>query len=261
MFLQRTHRIEVDLRWFVPFTLAHPAAVLPLRRRLWFPGLVAGSVAPDVGYYLPVLPTHGVVGGSLAAVVLLLAGRLLLPSVMALAPEFVRARVSRPGDFRQPLVRALSIVVGVLTHLLWDAFTHTNGWFVQQWSWLDIAVVGPHRLYNVIGYVSSVGGMALLAWMAARTPRSPHRAPPNGPARCPKGHDWSSHAKISRYGFRALVGLAALAGAIWSLSDPVSQVSAYDWVRSALLGVIQGAAAGLAVHAVLWHFNQSADDM
>jgi hypothetical protein len=42
----------------VPFTLAHPAAVLPLRRWLWFPGLVA----------------------------LLLVGRLLLPSLMALAP-------------------------------------------------------------------------------------------------------------------------------------------------------------------------------
>ena len=52
----------------MPFTLAHPAAVLPLRRWLWFPGLVAGAVAPDVGYYLPVLP------------------RLLLPSLMASAP-------------------------------------------------------------------------------------------------------------------------------------------------------------------------------
>ena len=104
----------------MPFTLAHPAAVLPLRRFLWFPGLVAGAVAPDVGYYVPVLPTHDLLGGFVAAVVLLLVGRLLLPSVMAVAPEFVRVRVPRPGDFRQPVVRALSIVVGVLTHLLWD---------------------------------------------------------------------------------------------------------------------------------------------
>ena len=44
----------------MPFTLAHPAAVLPLRRHLWFPGLVAGAVAPDVGYYLPFLQDTGI---------------------------------------------------------------------------------------------------------------------------------------------------------------------------------------------------------
>ncbi|WP_167977588.1 DUF4184 family protein [Lentzea indica] len=242
----------------MPFTLAHPAAVLPLRRHLWFPGLVAGAVAPDLSYYLPVLPTHNVLGGSLAAVVLLLAGRLLLPSLMALAPAFLQSRVSRPGDFRQPFVRALSIVVGVLTHLLWDAFTQTDGWFVQRWDWLTVAVVGPHRLYNVIGYVSSLGGMALLAWMAAR---SPHTARPNGPARCPEGHDWPSRTGNSRYKFWILIGLAAVVGVIWSLSDPVSQVSLYDWVRRMLLGAVQGTSAGLLAHAVLWHFNQSARDM
>jgi hypothetical protein len=237
----------------VPFTLAHPAAVLPLRRHLWFPGLVAGAVAPDVGYYLPFLPTHDVLGGSLAAVALLLVGRVMLPSLMALAPAFVRARVSLPGRFRQPFVRALSIVVGVLTHLLWDAFTQTDGWFVQRWDWLNVSVIGPHRLYNVVGYVSSLGGMALLAWTA-------RRAAPNGSARCSNGHDWPSRTGNSRYKFRILVGLAAVVGAVVSLSDPVSQVSSYDWVRSLLLGVIQGTAAGLVAHAALWRFNQSARD-
>ncbi|GGU49014.1 hypothetical protein GCM10010178_47130 [Lentzea flava] len=229
----------------VPFTLAHPVAVLPLRRFLWFPGLVAGAMAPDLGYYVPVLPTHDVVGGSLAAVVLLLVGRLLLPSVMALSPEFVRTRVPRPGGFRQPFMRALSIVVGVFTHLLWDAFTQTDGWFVRRWDWLDIAVVGPHRLYNVIGYVSSLGGVALLVWIGLVAPR---------------GNDWPSRTGISRYQFRIFIGLAAVVGAVWSLSDPVSQVSLYDWVRRLLLGVIQGTCAGLAVNAVLWGIGQSRND-
>lgn len=229
----------------MPFTLAHPAAVLPLRRFLWFPGLVAGAMAPDVGYYIPVLPTHDVLGGSLAAVVLLLVGRLLLPSVMALSPEFVRTRVSRPGDFRRPFVRALSIVVGVLTHLLWDAFTQTDGWFVQRWDWLTVSVAGPHRLYNVIGYISSLGGMALLAWMAAC---------------CPKGHDWPSHTGKSRYKLWIFVALAAAVGMTWSLSDPVSQISLYDWVRRLLLGLVQGICVAIAVHAVLWRLGQSRHD-
>lgn len=245
MFLQRTYSNEVDLPWSVPFTLAHPAAVLPLRRFLWFPGLVAGAMAPDLGYYLPVLPTHDVLGGSLAAVVLLLVGRLLLPSVMALAPEFVRTRVSRPGDVRRPFMRALSIVVGVLTHLLWDAFTQTDGWFVQRWDWLTVPVAGPHRLYNVIGYISSLGGMVLLAWTASR---------------CPKRHDWPARTGKSRYQFWIFVAFAAAIGVTWSLSDPVSQISLYDWVRRLLLGLIQGVCAAIAVHAVLWSFRQSRHD-
>lgn len=245
MFLQRTYSNEVDLPWSVPFTLAHPAAVLPLRRFLWFPGLVAGAMAPDLGYYLPVLPTHDVLGGSLAAVVLLLVGRLLLPSVMALAPEFVRTRVSRPGDVRRPFMRALSIVVGVLTHLLWDAFTQTDGWFVQRWDWLTVSVAGPHRLYNVIGYVSSLGGLVLLLWIGLVAPA---------------GNDWPSRTGISRSVFRIFVGLAAAVGAAWSLSDPVAGVSLYDWVRCLLLGVIQGTCAGVAVNAVFWGIEKSRHD-
>src|ERR1700722_5986665 len=40
----------------MPWTLVHPAAILPLRKlglnRLSFGGLVVGSVSPDIGYYL-----------------------------------------------------------------------------------------------------------------------------------------------------------------------------------------------------------------
>ena len=43
----------------MPFTLAHPAAVLPLRgiRFLRMAPLVIGAVTPDVPYYLPLGPS------------------------------------------------------------------------------------------------------------------------------------------------------------------------------------------------------------
>jgi hypothetical protein len=44
------------------------------------------------------------------------------------------------------------------------------------------------------------------------------------------------------------------------LSDPVSQISLYDWVRRLLLGLVQGVGAAIAVHAVLWSFAQSRHD-
>ena len=55
----------------MPFTFAHPAAVLPLRRRFeWLKTvpLIVGSVAPDLPYYIPMrfnrlmLDTHTLAG-------------------------------------------------------------------------------------------------------------------------------------------------------------------------------------------------------
>jgi hypothetical protein len=93
--------------------------------------------------------------------------------------------------------------------------------------------------------VSSLGGMALLAWMAAR---------------CPKVHDWPSRTGKSRYKFWIFVALAAVISVTWSLSDPVSQISLYDWVRRLLLGLVQGVSVAVGVHAVLWRFSQSRND-
>jgi hypothetical protein len=46
----------LDRNFAMPWTLSHPAAVLPLRRLtpqpLDFPALVIGSMTPDIGYYI-----------------------------------------------------------------------------------------------------------------------------------------------------------------------------------------------------------------
>ncbi|MEV0550892.1 DUF4184 family protein [Nocardia salmonicida] len=68
----------------MPITFAHPVAVLPFARYLPLPALVAGSIAPDVVYYLPGplsgTTTHSVVGvlcwDLLIGLVLLVAFRL-----------------------------------------------------------------------------------------------------------------------------------------------------------------------------------------
>lgn len=55
----------------MPFTLAHPAAVLPLARsRLHFPALMLGSMAPDFIYFLYGRPVNGY-GHTLVGCVLL----------------------------------------------------------------------------------------------------------------------------------------------------------------------------------------------
>lgn len=220
----------------MPFTLAHPAVVLPLARRPWLPGLVAGSIAPDVPYYLPTGVdgelTHSMLGlpVDLALGVALLAlGWVVHRPVLALL-----GKSGTPG--RTAWWRAAAaIVVGALTHLAWDAFTHTDGAAVRHWGLLREQVVGPHRVYNVIGYLSALGGLLVLGWFGARWYRRAEPGP-SAPQR-----NWILGG----------LTLAASAGALTAATDPIVEVSLYDCVRHLLVAAIQSAAIVFIARAVV----------
>ncbi|WIX92799.1 DUF4184 family protein [Amycolatopsis sp. DG1A-15b] len=233
----------------MPFTFAHPAAVVPLARWLWLPGLVAGSLAPDVAYYLPVpggALTHEPVGlvsvDLLLGLVLVAAGYAVLAPVLAFAPAGWRERVPRPAGRVPWLGSVVSVVVGAATHLLWDAFTHTGGFAVRHWRWLRVSVAGPHRLYNVIGYVSSAGGLFLLAVLVVRWYRRAPRA----------DRTWPALPRAGRTVVAAGLGAGLVVGALLGLTDPVSRVSGYDWVRCLLIGAVRGGALAAAGYVVAW---------
>jgi len=163
----------------MPFTLAHPAAVLPLRRFcprwLSFPALVFGAMAPDSGYLL------GSWGGRLSHSLLgtvafcLPVGVLMLVVFYGLRGAAVRLlpaddqRVLLPLCQRPagPAATALvSLLLGIATHLLWDAFTHNEGWAVRHVALLQTPVftLGNRtaRLCHVLWYGCSFAGMAWL---------------------------------------------------------------------------------------------------
>ncbi|MDX3193263.1 DUF4184 family protein [Streptomyces sp. MN03-5084-2B] len=232
----------------MPFTFAHPAAVVPLARRLWLPGLVAGSLAPDVAYYVPIPGgelTHEPVGlvsvDLLLGLALVAVGYAVLAPVLAFGPAGWRERVPRPGRVPWPGA-VVSVVVGAATHLLWDAFTHTGGFAVRHWAWLRVSVVGPHRLYNVIGYVSSAGGLLLLAVLVVRWYRRAPRA----------ARAWPVLPRTGRSVVTAGLGAGLVVGALLGLTDPVSEVSGYDWVRCLLIGAIRGGLVAAAAYVVVW---------
>src|SRR5512134_324687 len=91
----------------MPFTFAHPAAAVPLRRWLGRYGtvsaLVIGSMTPDLAYFLPCgvsrAQSHSVAGLfwwclPVGAAVYLLFHTVLAPPLVALAPRGLRARLS-----------------------------------------------------------------------------------------------------------------------------------------------------------------------
>ena len=166
----------------MPFPLAHPAAVLPLRRYclrwLNFPALVIGSMIPDAGYFFDRLHggtfSHGLLGSvafclPAGMVLVALFYRLRQPLVKMLPIPYQRALLPLcqrpPGSLRAMVI---SLLIGVGTHLAWDSFTHTNGWCVQRLPVLDRPVVwvaGRHaRVCHLLWYGCSFAGVACVFW-------------------------------------------------------------------------------------------------
>ncbi|TKJ34226.1 DUF4184 family protein [Blastococcus sp. CCUG 61487] len=166
----------------MPFTLVHPAAVLPLLRTPLVPSaLVAGSVAPDLPYYvslrwtggdLTLTRTHEAASllwlSPLLGLALLTVWHLLLARPLrALLPPAAAARLPAPSPWTAARVAWVvpAVVVGAATHLAWDALGSAvgHGWA----SRVDLA-----------GGV--VGGAILLGWLAHRWSTMAPRALPEG---------------------------------------------------------------------------------
>jgi hypothetical protein len=183
----------------MPFTLAHPAAILPLRglKYLRSVPLIIGAMTPDLPYYVParfglIRPeTHSVTGSLTTCLVL---GYAALGCVFLLRRPLsallsARARwlfLSALAPFsRRPLEWALasvSIILGVWTHLLWDSFTHNDGWIVRRVAVLSATVTfGEYSatVCHLLQYLSSVLGLAAMAVWYWRLPAPP--AAPAGP--------------------------------------------------------------------------------
>jgi hypothetical protein len=162
----------------MPFPLAHPAAVLPFRRNYFkwlnFPALAIGSLVPDLGYLLPHGRdiSHQVFGSILFSVPV---GTLILAAFYVLRTRVVSRMNAGLKQFLLPLCRRpsgpawillLSLIIGVETHVLWDSFTHRDGWLTLHVPFLLSPVVRfdgrTARLCTVIWYGSSVIGVGWL---------------------------------------------------------------------------------------------------
>ena len=170
----------------MPFTFCHPAIVLPLNRikSLSLTGLIAGSVAPDFEYFIRMADkrvyTHtwsGVlwIDTPLALVLTFLFHNVVRNHLINNAPVSFQRRLKRYIDFnwfsyfkkRWPIV-IICAVMGIYSHLIWDAFTHESGYFVQHLPFLLASVpVGSFRLEvpMLLQVLSSIFG-ALVIYFA-----------------------------------------------------------------------------------------------
>lgn len=165
----------------MPMTIAHAAAAWPLRRVLgrWAlaPALVVGCLTPDLIYFAPIPvardTTHSVVGLfafclPVGWLVWLFHERGFRPVLRRLAGGSPAARwfvPDRGGPVRAAVL--LSLLAGAASHVLWDEFTHGNGYFVERWDLLGVrlgdAAGYPLFVYKLLQHGSSILGLALLA--------------------------------------------------------------------------------------------------
>jgi hypothetical protein len=176
----------------MPFTFAHPAAVLPLRRSkiLHVAALMVGSITPDLPYYVParygrlMWESHTAMGAIWIDIpiglVTLLMGFLLRRPLTVLMSARARALCLQSMEhFRErPALwwwAPLGIYIGVWTHILWDAATHDSGSIVKRVSALSAPLtLGGYTttVCHFLQYVSSVAGLLILAiwYLRLKTP-------------------------------------------------------------------------------------------
>ncbi len=231
----------------MPWTFAHPAAVLPLRRLcpayLSFAALVVGSLTPDMGYYVGHIDlraaTHTLAGAVTICVplglALLLIVRLLHRPVAHLLPQPHRAALlslPAPQPFfaaRTLLVAIVSLLLGALTHIAWDAFTHRTGYFVLHLDALQAPLFRiwnrEIRVYSLLQYVSTAAGIAILVAAYSRFLRdTPSRAERTG-------------ADNARYLLFAVFALGALGAAIPMAYADATSVPGYGLLNVFVLVV------------------------
>ncbi|MFT4258087.1 DUF4184 family protein [Microbacterium sp.] len=182
----------------MPFTPSHAVVALPFIRTPLVPAAIAiGAMTPDLPLFLRGTPlsyafTHTyahVVWTALVAFVLFLIWRTVLrPAVPELAPAWLARRL--PSDWSTPALRAareavvgdgsrwyavllaVSLLLGVVSHIAWDAFTHEGRWGVQVLPILD-EQWGPFTGFKWMQYGSGVLGLAVIAlWAALRVRRA-----------------------------------------------------------------------------------------
>ena len=170
----------------MPFTLAHPAAIIPIFQhskgeKLCLSALIVGSMVPDLGYFVPV-PEFSRFSHALSGIILfgLPIGLLVLWLFHYGLKQSILARLSRNNLARfQALATPfpflpwsrlglilLSLLLGALTHIAWDSMTHGQGWVVRQVPFFRSGFMTLARVdllvYFVFKHASSIFGVTFI---------------------------------------------------------------------------------------------------
>lgn len=132
----------------MPFTLAHPSIVLPFKSRYLNMTLILGSMAPDIIYFVLFSPSstlgHSFWGSILFNLpICFLLNYLFYKYIQDVfiytLPNFISSRYMYLSKNKNiipnkidTIIFTYSCLIGMGTHVFWDAFTHKEGYFVKN---------------------------------------------------------------------------------------------------------------------------------
>ena len=247
----------------MPFTLSHPAAIIPAARVLPASALVIGSMVPDTPFYLPVslvMRSHhwwaiGTLDVALAAVIWAVWWLLLVPPALDILPDAARNRLPAPlAPFRW-LRSARGVVglyvafaLGAATHIGWDQFTHRQLWGPRHIAFLN-TVIGPEPLWEWLQIISSVVGLAVIAWWLARWWRTTLPRPSVVAGGRPVAGDRVVGGGRYPWAIPVILGAGVIGGVVGIMRGA-------SWGSMIFIGLTRGgmvAAGVLLILALTWH--------
>lgn len=200
----------------MPFTVSHAVVAVPFVRTALPAGAVAaGAMVPDLPLFLPVgvsyestheFPWFFVTALPLAFLAFAIWRVVVRPVARAVVPRALAERLPVEWDgtaadgwrslwradtrarprVASALLLLAALLIGVMTHVVWDAFTHAGSWGTQLVPALNDTAAGiPIAVW--LHYAGSAAGLAALAvWLVLWLRRRPIIPTPAHTARDPR---------------------------------------------------------------------------
>lgn len=181
----------------MPFTTAHVAAILPIEKHFgrYFSttALIIGSVSPDLEYIIR-MTLLGHYGHTILGIFIfdlpvgfalyIIYHGVVHKKLIAHLPQFFYSRFSDAENFEWiPYIKKnlftiiISLLLGTVTHLVWDSFTHNEEYVLARYLTIlvnNVTFLGKqYPIYAIFQIISTVVGMIYIFWFVYQLPQKP----------------------------------------------------------------------------------------
>lgn len=168
----------------MPFTVAHPVIIFPLLkcRHLSATGLIIGSIIPDMEFIIQMREVENIGHHSIgiflfdlpaAIICAYLFHYIVRDTFIEHLPHDVRNRLTpvKGFDWHQKCTGNIffvifSFLIGILSHIIWDEFTHHDGYFVALFPFLARDIVWLNMdipIYFALQIIFSITGLIMVS--------------------------------------------------------------------------------------------------
>ena len=179
----------------MPFTFSHPAIILPLnylpKKWISITGLIIGSITPDFEYFIRMkvesIYSHTILGVfwfdlPLAIILSFIFHNLVKDEFVKNLPNVICQRFLKIKSLNWNLyfnknwkIIIISILIGILSHLFWDGFTHENGFFVNKILILSKTIEvfnNKIKIFKILQHLSTLIGVIIIVFAIYKLPKN-----------------------------------------------------------------------------------------